>query len=246
MTNTMYIIRGGKFDIVKLWWVYIVYHIDVFNFGFTLWNITVVSPSNESPRIHQYTQVYSVSDYVLTRDSPESQLDPSSKCAAICGTRTPDPQNSSPVPYRLSLVVRLGIRTILSPDISQLGSITIGRPYKSTNGQMSGLRIVRPCKTSNWEMSGPAYERTENCPTLQISLTEKCPDWELHVLFGITGECIESLSVFTSSKANELRVDCSLHRALCVVLCCHFVMMPLNLTLSALSATFLSLNILAI
>ena len=130
----------------------------------------------------------------------------------------PDPQNSSTVPYRLRLEVRLGIRTILSPDISQLGSITIGRPYKSTNGQMSGLRIVRPCKTSNWEMSGPAYKRTENCPTLQISLTEKCPDWELHVLFGITGECIESLSVFTSSKANELRVDCSLHRALCVVL----------------------------
>ena len=62
MTYTMYIIRGGKFDIVKLWWVNIVYHIDVFNFGFTLWNITVVSLSNQSARIHQYKQVYSVGD----------------------------------------------------------------------------------------------------------------------------------------------------------------------------------------
>jgi len=61
------------------------------------------------------------------------------------------------------------------------GSITIGRPYKSTNWQMSGLRIVRPCKTSNWEISGPDNQRTENCPTLRISLTEKCPDWEMSV-----------------------------------------------------------------
>jgi len=46
---------------------------------------------------------------------------------------------------------------------------------------MSGLRIVRPWKWTNWEMSGPENQRTENCPTLQISRTEKCPDWELSV-----------------------------------------------------------------
>ena len=45
--------------------------------------------------------------------------------------------------------------------------------------QINQLRIVQPCKTSNWEMSGPANQPTENCPTLQISLTEKCSDWEL-------------------------------------------------------------------
>ena len=43
----------------------------------------------------------------------------------------------------------------------------------------SGLRIVRPCKTSNWEMSGLENQPTENCPAVQTSLTEKCPDWEL-------------------------------------------------------------------
>ena len=46
---------------------------------------------------------------------------------------------------------------------------------------MSGLRIVRPWKSTNWEMSGPENQRTEKCPTLQISRTEKCPDWELSV-----------------------------------------------------------------
>ena len=56
---------------------------------------------------------------------------------------------------------------------------TADRPYKSTNWQMSGLRIVRPWKSTNWEMSGPENQRTENCPTLQISRTEKCPDWEM-------------------------------------------------------------------
>ena len=109
-----------------------------------------------------------------------------------------------------------GIRTILSPDISQsvkfagsdnsqfvdfqartflsylfcrVGQFSVNifqsiavllyskwiYTLKYINWEMSGLRIVRPCKTSNWEMSGPANQQTENCPTLQISLTEKCP-----------------------------------------------------------------------
>ena len=50
---------------------------------------------------------------------------------------------------------------------------------KYINWEMSALRIGRPSKTSNWEMPGPANQRTENWPTLQISLTEKCLDWEL-------------------------------------------------------------------
>jgi len=52
---------------------------------------------------------------------------------------------------------------------------------KYINCEMSELRIVWPCKTSNCEMSGPENQPTENCPTLQISLTEKCPDWEMSV-----------------------------------------------------------------
>jgi len=55
---------------------------------------------------------------------------------------------------------------------------------KCINWEMSGLRIVRPCKASNWEMSGPENQRTENCPTMQISLNEKCPDWEMSVFHG--------------------------------------------------------------
>ena len=43
------------------------------------------------------------------------------------------------------------------------------------------IKSIFTCKTSNWEMSDPANQPTENCPTLQISLTEKCPNWELSV-----------------------------------------------------------------
>jgi len=41
-------------------------------------------------------------------------------------------------------------------------------------------------------MSGPENQRTENCPTLQISRTEKCPDWELSVFLNSILKSIQS------------------------------------------------------
>jgi len=69
---------------------------------------------------------------------------------------------------------------------------------------MSRLRIVRPCKTSNWEMSGPENQRTENCPTLQSSLTEKCPDWEMSVFQNIA-TIIKQIGVLAEWKVKENR-----------------------------------------
>ena len=40
-------------------------------------------------------------------------------------------------------------------------------------------RLVLVCKLMNGELSGHAQLQTENCPPVQISRTEKCPDGDL-------------------------------------------------------------------